>query len=78
MRTLPSSKAQNLFSVELWSDDGEQILETLATAGNFLLARAAYDEAVRRYPRKRLMVRHAARVVIDSGTPGYGEMERKD
>jgi hypothetical protein len=66
VRHMPSSKPDNLFAVELWTDDGNSRLEVLATAGVFHLAAAAFDEAVKRYPGQRLMMRHGIRVVRDS------------
>jgi hypothetical protein len=63
IRHLPSSKPDNQFTVELWSTDGEHHLETLATAGTYYLAAAAFREAQKRYPGQRLMIRHGIRVV---------------
>jgi hypothetical protein len=66
IRHVPSSKPDNLFAVELWAVDGNARLEVLATAGVYHLANAAFEEAVRRYPGQRLMMRHGIRVVLDS------------
>jgi hypothetical protein len=56
----------NVFAVELWSDDEGRVLETLATAGNFYIAKAAFAEARRRHPGRPVLVRHGIRVVLHS------------
>jgi hypothetical protein len=66
VRHITASKPDNLFAVELWAVDGNACLEVLATAGAYHLANAAFEEAVRRYPGQRLMMRHGIRVVRDS------------
>jgi hypothetical protein len=60
------SELTNVFAVELWSDDEARVLETLATAGNFYIARAAFAEARRRHPGRPVLVRHGIRVVLHS------------
>ena len=66
VRHYPSAKADNVFTVELWTRDLMRPAETLATAGNFYLAKAAFDEAVRRMPGQPILIRHGIRVVLDS------------
>ncbi|HUG61476.1 MAG TPA: hypothetical protein VMP03_06505 [Methylomirabilota bacterium] len=66
MVRIKASELTNVFAVELWSDDDARPLETLATAGNFYIARAAYAEARRRHPGKPILVRHGIRVVLNS------------
>ncbi|WP_181705317.1 hypothetical protein [Chthonobacter rhizosphaerae] len=51
------------FKVELWSDDDIVRLEELATASTWALAKVAYDEAVKTYPGKRIIIRQGIRVV---------------
>lgn len=66
VRYIQSPKPDNIFAVEAWSADGNRLEETLATAGNLFLARAAFAEALRRYPERRILLRLATRVVADS------------
>lgn len=66
IRHFPASKPDNRFTVELWTDDETRPLEQLAVAANFHLAKAAFDEAVRRMPGKPILIRHGIRVVLES------------
>ena len=51
-------------SVELV--DGE-IVDQLAGVQDFMLARATYDAAVRRWPKARIRLCQEARIIEDSG-----------
>lgn len=66
MVRLKATELTNVYAVELWSDDESRPLETLATAGNFYIARAAFEEARRRHPGRSILVRHGIRVVLNS------------
>lgn len=52
-----------LFKIELWSDDDQMLIETLATASTWALAKAAFQEAQRQYPGKAVVIRQGIRVV---------------
>ncbi len=69
MVRIKPTELTNVFVVELWSDDESRPLETLATAGNFYIARAAFAEATARHPDRPILVRHGIRVVMDSRRP---------
>ena len=51
------------FRVEVWDDRDLHVLEILAASGNLLVARAAFDEAVKHRPDRILRLRHRARVI---------------
>ena len=51
------------YCVEQWWPDDRGVEETLAACSNLDIARAAYQEAVRRFPDKRLYLRHRSFVV---------------
>jgi cytochrome c-type biogenesis protein CcmH/NrfG len=52
------------FRIELWNDDWTKRLETLAMAGDFRTAKAAYEEAVRRRPGAPILLCDRARIVL--------------
>ncbi len=52
-------------SVELVDGNGE-IADHLAGVEDFMLARATYDAAVKRWPKGRIRLRQETRVVEDS------------
>jgi len=55
------------FRVELWDQGWQRRLETLATAGDFLTAKAAFEAAVKRRPREPILLCDRARIVLRSG-----------
>ena len=55
-------------SVELVDGNGE-IADHLAGVEDFMLARATYDAAVKRWPKERIRLRQETRVVEESGDP---------
>jgi hypothetical protein len=59
-------RADFAHSVDCLDDRGE-IVEHLAGIEDFELALATYRAAVLRWPNARIMLRHRARVVKDSG-----------
>ena len=80
MARASKTELTNVFTVELWNDDETAVVDTLATAGNFHIARAAFDEARAfedLYHRDGVLVRsaedflahpgHASRRVNDAG-----------
>ena len=52
-------------SIELVDDTGE-IADHLAAVEDFMLAKATYDAAVRRWPKSRIRLYQEARIVEDS------------
>jgi hypothetical protein len=54
--------------VELWDGGGTGVEQVLARAGSAALAAAIFSVARRDYPRRRITLRHAARIVRDSAT----------
>jgi hypothetical protein len=53
------------FTVQFWDADGSNVTRTMAICDNAIVARAAYDEAVRQYPGERITLRHGARVIAE-------------
>jgi hypothetical protein len=75
---------QLFFSVDEWDADGKNLVEVLARARNFQIARAAYDAAKECRPDCHLTLRQGARVISErrpkdcdptnspAGRMGYG------
>jgi hypothetical protein len=55
------------FRIELWDQCWKKRLETLATAGDFLTARAAFEATVKRRPGDPILLCDRARIVMRSG-----------
>ena len=49
------------YSVEVWDDNDQHIEELVALTGDYGVARAAYDEAIKRRPGKTITLRQKAR-----------------
>ena len=54
------------YSVELWDDADSHVEELIALAGDFNVARAAFDEAVKRRPGQIVTLRQKTRLLADS------------
>ena len=54
------------YSVEVCDDSDQHIEELIALTGDYGVARAAYDEAIKRRPGKTVTLRQKARVLADS------------
>ena len=54
------------YRVDLWDDDGENIVDLLAEVGNLYVAMDTYRAAVKRWPKAMITLRHGARVIEDS------------
>jgi hypothetical protein len=54
------------FSVELWDDSDSHVEELIALTGDFRVARAAYEEAVKRRPGRIITLRQQTRLLADS------------
>ena len=52
-------------SIEL-VDDNAEIVDQLARVEDFMLAKATYEAAVKRWPKERIRLRQQARIVEDS------------
>jgi hypothetical protein len=55
------------FRIEVWDDDWAKRLEILATAGDFLTAKAAFEAAVKRRPGVQILLCDRARIVMRAG-----------
>lgn len=51
------------YAVEVWSDDGNHLIEILARVSNFEIATAAYWAALRVRPKDYLILRQGAMVI---------------
>jgi hypothetical protein len=54
------------FRIDMWTDDGESIIEQLAGVEDFTVARATYTAACERWPKAAFTLRQGARVIEDS------------
>jgi hypothetical protein len=54
------------YSVELWDDDDRHVEELIALTGDYRVARAAYEEAIKRRPGKTITLRQKTRLLADS------------
>ena len=59
-------RAYFAFRVDMWDDDGENIIEHLAGVEDFTLALATYKAACERWPKAAITLRQGARVIEDS------------
>ena len=61
-----TTRTQFAYRIDVWTDDGKNILEHLAGLENLNVARAAYRAACERWPNARITLRQGARVVEGS------------
>ena len=54
------------YSVELWDDNDSHVEELIALTGDYRVAKAAFDEAVKRRPGRIVTLRHKTRLLADS------------
>ena len=54
------------YSVELWDDNDSHVEELIALTGDYGVARAAFEEAVKRRPGRILTLRQKTRLLADS------------
>jgi len=57
------------YSVELWDESDQHIEELIALTGDYRVARAAFDEAVKRRPGRIVTLRQKTRLLADSRRP---------
>jgi hypothetical protein len=62
----PPTRTHFVYRIDIWADDGKNIVEHLAGLENLIVARAAYRAACERWPNARITLRQSARVVEDS------------
>ena len=61
-----TTRTHFVYRIDIWTDDGKNILEHLAGLENLIVARAAYRAACERWPNARITLRQGARIVEDS------------
>jgi len=61
------TKTHFQFRLDLWDADGNEVLEHIAGIDDFKVAMGAYQAALTRWPHARVILRHGARTVHDSG-----------
>ena len=54
------------YSVELWDDLDSHVEELIALTGDYRVARAAFDEAVKHRPGRIVTLRQKTRLLADS------------
>jgi len=54
------------YSVELWDDTDSHVEELIALTGDYRVARAAFEEAVKRRPGRIVTLRQKTRLLTDS------------
>jgi len=57
------------YRIELWDDGWTKRVETLAKAGDFPTAKAAFDAAVTRRPGEAILLCDRARIIKRAGKP---------
>jgi hypothetical protein len=54
-------------TIDRWDDaTGENLVEQIAAVGDYLVALAAYREAVKRWPKDKITLRNRARVIEET------------
>jgi hypothetical protein len=61
-----TTRTHFVYRIDIWTDDGENILEHLAGLENLIVARAAFRAARERWPKAVITLRQGRRVVEDS------------
>jgi hypothetical protein len=61
------TKTHFQFRLDLWDADGNEVLEHIAGVDDFNVAMGAYQAVLTRWPHARVILRHGARTVHDSG-----------
>ena len=54
------------YSVELWDDADSHVEELIALTGDYRVARAAFEEAVKQWPGRIVTLRQKTRLLADS------------
>jgi hypothetical protein len=58
------------YRVEQWDDADQHVEELIALAGDYRVAKAAFDKAVRERPGRIITLRQKARLIADSRRSG--------
>jgi hypothetical protein len=58
------------YSVEQWDDEDRYVEELIALTGDYRVAKAAFDEAVKARPGRIVTLRQKARLLADSRREG--------
>ena len=58
------------FTIDVWDNAADDVGKHVADIDDFKGACAIYEEAVKRWPNARIMLRQGARVVKDTGQRG--------
>jgi hypothetical protein len=53
------------YSVELWDDNDGHVEELIALTGDYRVARAAFDEAIKQRPGRIVTLRQKTRLLAD-------------
>ncbi len=61
-----NNRKQFAHRIDMWDDDGENIVEHLAAVGDYDLAVATYRAACLRWPNAAITLRQGTRVIEDS------------
>ena len=66
-------KNRTLFAhcIDMWTDDGKNIIEHLAGVEDFTVALATYHAARERWPEAVISLRQGTRVIEDSRRPWF-------
>ena len=59
----PNTRTHFVYRIDIWTDDGKNIVEHLAGLENLIVARATYRAACDRWPHARITLRQGSRVV---------------
>jgi hypothetical protein len=62
----PTTRTHFVYRIDIWTDDGKDILEHLAGLENLIVARAAFRATRERWPKAGITLRQGDRVVEDS------------
>ena len=57
------------YTIEHWSEDGNQLIEVLARSANQGVAVTAYKSVRSMRPTRRIRLRQRARIILDSAEP---------
>src|SRR4029450_10297816 len=60
-----TTRTHFVYRIDIWTNDGKNILEHLAGLENLIVARAAYRAACERWPKAVITLRQGARIVED-------------
>jgi hypothetical protein len=61
-----ATRTHFVYRIDIWTNDGKNIVEHLAGLENLIVARAAYRAACERWPKAVITLRQGARIVEDS------------